>query len=568
MTVNLMHCLRRAGCVRTWISCATLRPPVCFLTIPPGTASNGRGVVGAGLLLLGAAGGLAVYHFRLHQTAACTQKQEKRVRAGHVIQGLPEFSLKDVAKHKTKETGIWVTFGDGVYDITEFLHQHPGGSDKIILAAGSSIEPYWAVFGAHNTDEVREILEELRTGNIALEDRGKKTTTKREGPYANDPERSPVLKVNTREPFNAETPPLLLTESFLTPNDIFFVRNHLPVPQVNAESYVLKISGEGMDSVNLSLNDLKTKFPKHTVTVTIQCAGNRRMDLANMKPVKGIPWTGGAIGNAQWSGAYLRDVLLSAGLRLESGVQHIHIEGLDTNPLTGEHYGASIPIEKAMDPRGDCLLAYEMNGGEIPRDHGYPVRAIVPGIVGARNVKWLGRIVASKEEYGGFWQQRDYKGFSPSVNWDTVDFSSAPAIQELPVQSLICLPQDGTVVPEGEEDLTLSGIAWSGGGRAIIRVDVSVDGGRSWHVADLNEGTQQERGKAWAWTFWNATVPLPPHRGELEVCCKAVDLSYNVQPDTSAPIWNLRGCLSNAWHRIHITTSRNSSVVEAQGQVH
>jgi len=568
MAVNLMHCLRRAGCVRTWISCATLQPPVRFLTVPPGTASKGKGVVGAGLLLLGAAGGLAVYHFRLHQMAACTQKQEKRVRAGHVIQGLPEFSLEDVAKHKTKETGIWVTFGDGVYDITEFLHQHPGGSDKIILAAGSSIEPYWAVFGAHNTDEVREILEELRIGNIALEDRGKKTTTKREGPYANDPERSPVLKVNTREPFNAETPPLLLTESFLTPNDIFFVRNHLPVPQVNADSYVLKISGEGMDSVNLSLNDLKTKFPKHTVTVTIQCAGNRRMDLANMKPVKGIPWTGGAIGTAQWSGAYLRDVLLSAGLKLESGVQHIHIEGLDTNPLTGEHYGASIPIEKAMDPRGDCLLAYEMNGGEIPLDHGYPVRAIVPGIVGARNVKWLGHIVASKEEYSGFWQQRDYKGFSPSVNWDTVDFSSAPAIQELPVQSLICLPQDGTVVPEGEEDLTLSGIAWSGGGRAIIRVDVSVDGGRSWHVADLNEGTQQERGKAWAWTFWNATVPLPPHGGELEVCCKAVDLSYNVQPDTSAPIWNLRGCLSNAWHRIHITTPRNSSVVEAQGQVH
>lgn len=199
-----------------------------------------------------------------------------------------------------------------------------------------------------------------------------------------------------------------------------------------------------------------------------------------------------------------------------------------------------------------------MNGSEIPLDHGYPVRAIVPGIVGARNVKWLGRIVASREEYGGFWQQLDYKGFSPSVNWDTVDFSSAPAIQELPVQSLICYPQSGSSIPEGEEDLTLRGIAWSGGGRAIIRVDVSVDGGQSWHTAELTEGTQQRRGRAWAWTFWEATVPLPPHEGELEVCCKAVDLSYNVQPDTSAPIWNLRGCLSNAWHRIHITVPKNN----------
>ena len=566
MAVSLMRCSGRRSALTVALSARAAlsrsivrQPPVRLFTASPWTAMRRRKVVGGGLALLGVASGLVVYHLTPHRTAVCAQKEESdKVRAGHVIQGLPEFSLQEVAKHKTEETGVWVTFGDGVYDITDFLHQHPGGSEKIVLAAGSSIEPYWAVFGAHNTDEVREILEGLRIGNVALKDRGEKATAKKEGPYSNDPVRSPVLKVNTHEPFTAETPPVLLPESYLTPNDIFFVRNHLPVPHISAESYVLEISGEGMDPVKLSLEDLKSKFPKHTVTVTIQCAGNRRMDLADTKPVKGIPWTGGAIGNAQWSGAYLRDVLLFAGVKEELDVQHLHIEGLDTNPITGEHYGASIPIEKAMDPRGDCLLAYEMNGSEIPLDHGYPVRAIVPGIVGARNVKWLGRIVASREEYGGFWQQLDYKGFSPSVNWDTVDFSSAPAIQELPVQSLICYPQSGSSIPEGEEDLTLRGIAWSGGGRAIIRVDVSVDGGQSWHTAELTEGTLQRRGRAWAWTFWEATVPLPPHEGELEVCCKAVDLSYNVQPDTSAPIWNLRGCLSNAWHRIHITVPKNN----------
>lgn len=564
MAVNLMRCWRRINALtvtlngRFALSRSTVRlPPVRLFTASPEAAMRGRRVVGAGLALLGVTGGLAVYHLTPHQTAVCAQKEESKVRAGHVIQGLPEFSLQDIAEHKTEETGVWVTFGNGVYDITDFLHQHPGGSEKIVLAAGSSIEPYWAVFGAHNTDEVREILEGLRIGNIASKDRAKKDKTKKEGPYSSDPVRSPVLKVNTLEPFTAETPPVLLPESYLTPNDIFFVRNHLPVPHISVESYILEVSGEGMDPVKLSLEDLKSKFPKHTVTVTIQCAGNRRMDLADTKPVKGIPWTGGAIGNAEWSGAYLRDVLLFAGLKEESGAQHIHIEGLDTNPITGEHYGASIPVETAMNPRGDCLLAYEMNGSEIPLDHGYPVRAIVPGVVGARNVKWLGRIVASREEYGGFWQQLDYKGFSPSVNWDTVDFSSAPAIQELPVQSLICHPQTGASIPEGEEDLTLRGIAWSGGGRAIIRVDISVDGGQSWYTAELTEGTQQRRGKAWAWTFWEATVPLPPHEGEVEVCCKAVDLSYNVQPDTSAPIWNLRGCLSNAWHRIHITIPKN-----------
>ena len=493
-------------------------------------------------------------------------KEQESVKAGEVVPGLSEYTLAEIKKRTGGEEGggrVWVTYRHGVYDITDFLSLHPGGSEKISLAAGSALEPYWAVFANHNTDEVREILEGLRIGNIAAVDRNKviKQGPPNSGPYASDPQRSPILKINTQTPFNAETPSVLLAENFITPNDIFYVRNHLPVPRVDPESYRLEIKGEGVQTpLSLSLHDLKTKFPRHTVTATIQCAGNRRVELNKVKPVKGIPWTGGAIGTAEWSGVRLCDVLLHAGVR-EEEIEHVHLEGLDNNPLTGEPYGGSIPAAKALSPSGDCLLAYEMNGVEIPPDHGYPVRAIVPGIVGARNVKWLANVVASKYEYGGFWQKNDYKGFSPSTDWNNVDFSTAPAIQELPVTSFITSPADESTLSvsggEKSEEVTLRGIAWSGGGRGVVRVDVSADGGKTWSTADIIEGADQPYMRAWAWVFWEASVPLPDNReGRFELCCKAVDRSYNVQPESAGPIWNLRGCLSNAWHRIHVNVPK------------
>lgn len=491
-------------------------------------------------------------------TAEC--KKSGGIKAGEVVPGLPEYTLAEVKKRSGGEDGggrVWVTYGSGVYDITDFLSLHPGGAEKISLAAGSALEPYWAVFANHNTEEVREILEELRIGNIAAIDRDKiiQQGPPNSGPYASDPQRSPILKINTQTPFNAETPSVLLAENFITPNDIFYVRNHLPVPRVSPESYRLEVRGEGIKTpLSLTLEDLKTKFPRHTVTATIQCAGNRRVELNRVKPVKGIPWTGGAIGTAEWSGARLRDVLLHAGVR-EDEIEHVHLEGLDNNPLTGERYGGSIPASKAMSPSGDCLLAYEMNGVDIPPDHGYPVRAIVPGVVGARNIKWLATVVASKEEYGGFWQKNDYKGFSPSTDWNNVDFSTAPAIQELPVTSFITSPADESSLScdGGTSEVSLQGIAWSGGGRGVVRVDVSADGGKTWTTADITAGRDQPYMRAWAWVIWEAKVPLPESsQGRVELCCKAVDRSYNVQPETAGPIWNLRGCLSNAWHRIHI----------------
>lgn len=236
----------------------------------------------------------------------------------------------------------------------------------------------------------------------------------------------------------------------------------------------------------------------------------------------------------------------------------IQFEGVDMDPILSTHYSVSIPLVKAMDPRGDVILAYEMNGKPLLRDHGFPLRAVCPGIVGARNVKWLGRIVVSKRESDSHWQQNDYKGFSPSTDWDTVDFSKSPAIQNMPVISAICTPSENEIVSIDKScNLMVKGYAWSGGGNKIVRVDVSADGGKSWHVAKLNHGTGETDnsnlyGKNWAWSLWSLAIPIPKNVKSVEIWSKAVDSNYNVQPETFSNIWNLRGMLSNAYSRVQV----------------
>ncbi|KAG9328993.1 hypothetical protein JZ751_008513, partial [Albula glossodonta] len=506
----------------------------------------------AGLL----AGTGAVLAYGLHQNQA---EQAATTIPPASKTPFPIFSQEEVYKHRTPADGIWVTYKGGVYDITEFVAMHPGGS-KILLAAGGALEPFWAMYAVHSQEHVLEILSEYKVGELSPEDQ-KQQSASSSDPYSTDPPRHPALRVNSQKPFNGEPPSEILSENYITPTAFFFKRNHLPVPKVDPATYRLEIEGLPNGPVSLSLEDLKSRFPKHTVTATLQCAGNRRSEMNKVKQVKGLNWGIAAISNATWSGVLLRDVLLDAGYKSGGTAKHVQFEGLDKD-VTGTTYGASIPLGKAVSEEGDVLLAYEMNGEDLPADHGFPLRVVVPGTVGARNVKWLGKIILSEEESSSHWQQNDYKGFSPSTDWDTVDFKSAPAIQELPVQSAITQPAEGAVVDRSMEEVTVKGYAWSGGGREVVRVDVSLDGGRTWQVAKLRGGEEDEPppppGRAWAWKLWELTAPLPEDAQELEIVCKAVDSSYNVQPDSMAPIWNLRGVLSNAWHRVRVTVNEDA----------
>uniref|UniRef100_A0A1B6LRG4 Sulfite oxidase n=1 Tax=Graphocephala atropunctata TaxID=36148 RepID=A0A1B6LRG4_9HEMI len=351
---------------------------------------------------------------------------------------------------------------------------------------------------------------------------------------------------------SAPTPYSRTTQSL--PPCCWSTASTLPLPEVDEQSYELQISGVGIKETTLTLDDIK-KFPKYTLTACIQCAGNRRGEMSTVKPVKGLDWGSAAIGNAQWSGARLYDVLTSLGLKEDDPkVKHIKFKGMDTDVINVP-YGASIPVEKGMNPRGDVLLAYEMNGEPLTIDHGFPLRVIVPGTVGARNVKWLSSIKVSGCESPAHWQQYDYKGFSPSVDWDTVDWSSAPAIQELPVISAICDPVNGASVKPNQGKVKLRGYAFSGGGHQVVRVDVTADKGHTWHTATLEQESARPP-RHWGWTLWTVDVPVSPKASRVEFWVKAVDNSYNTQPETINNIWNLRGILNNAYHRIKVNITK------------
>ena len=469
--------------------------------------------------------------------------------------GRPTFTIEEVAKHKSRKDGIWVYYKNVVYDITEFVPGHPGG-DKVLLAAGGSIEPFWKVYTIHDKDEVRKMLEQYRIGDLDPESLKSQQQVESvpvlNDPFVNDPERNPVLRVRSQKPFNAETPLPLLTENYVTPVEMFYKRNHLPIPDVKADEFCLEISGIGIEKpVKLSLKDLDT-LPQVDVMATLQCAGNRRQEMYAAGPVQGLAWAGGAIGNAVWTGVYLSDVLKQCGVPQDISykAEHVQFEGLDG-------YGASIPTYKAINRDGEVVLALKMNGKPLIRDHGFPVRVVIPGHVAARSVKWVNKIILSNEESKSHWQQNDYKGFSPSANWDKLDWQSAAAIQEMPIQSGILEPEDGYELHGDADSLHLKGYAWSGGGRSILRVDVSMDGGKTWKVADLVKKPDQKLNKNWAWTLWECDFDLPPlekdsKQDQYEIICKAVDSSYNVQPDYVGGIYNKRGVLSNAWQRTRI----------------
>ena len=352
----------------------------------------------------------------------------------------------------------------------------------------------------------------------------------------------PDLIVHSTFPFNAEPPPHRLARSFLTDTADFYVRSHGDIPGLDGPAHRLVVDGQVAATLRLSIAELTARFAAHEVEAVLQCAGNRRADLQPVRPTTGDPWGVGAIGNARWSGVRLADVLRAAGV--EAGADlHVAFQCLDRCEVGGERfrYGASIPLSKALAP--EVLLATFMNGAPLTPEHGYPLRVVVPGYAGVRSPKWLETITVQSEPSGNHIQQRDYKLLPPDETADPPDWSRGVTIDEMPVNAAICVPAPLAELPAGRTGIKGWAMASS---RPVVRVDVSADAGLHWQQARLEHGRSP-----WSWTLWEITLDLP--RGRHELAVRAWDAAGQTQPAVPGDVWNIKGYLGTAWHRIRVT---------------
>lgn len=340
--------------------------------------------------------------------------------------------------------------------------------------------------------------------------------------------RSPRLNMVSEQPLNAETPHEALQED-LTRNDLFYVRNHFDVPKVHAESWRIRVDDKVRHPQQFSLRDLKN-LPTRKMTVLLECAGNGRSTLN--PPVKGTPWDLGAVSQAEFSGTPLHH-LLEIVQPTKDAIEVLFVGADKGKVRTGEvtAYARSLKLEMAYDP--DVLLAWEMNGESLPRNHGYPLRLIVPNWYGMASVKWLNQISLIDKPYDGFFQTGDY------VYVDAEGLPDGTPVRQMLVRSLILNPIEQSEYKSGP--LEINGIAWSGEGR-IIDVSISHDEGKNWISTNLEPPSGP-----YSWTRWKSIINIE-HAGQMTLLSRATDSAGNVQP--IAPVWNRGGYGNNPVHKV------------------
>ncbi|WP_181871259.1 sulfite oxidase [Sphaerisporangium album] len=350
------------------------------------------------------------------------------------------------------------------------------------------------------------------------------------------------MVVHTREPFNAEPPRCALAGRPITAVDTFYSRNHGPIPEVDEGLWRLEVDGLVRRPLRLSLDRLRDGFERREVTATLQCAGNRRAGLLEVRDIPGQePWGPGATSTARWSGVRLADVLAEAGLLPQAAFVAFTAPDVSEDADPPQPFGGSIPVAKAL--ADEVLLAWAMNDRPLPRVHGGPLRVVVPGWIGARSVKWLQRITARAEPSRNYFQAVAYRLLPPDADPAQVRPGDGVPLGPVALNCDILWPDGAAPVPAGPVEVT--GYALAGDDRAVTRLDVSLDDGRTWAQAELDapEGP-------WTWQHWRITVDLPP--GETVVTARAWDSTAALQPESPASLWNPLGYVNNAWARLRL----------------
>ena len=352
------------------------------------------------------------------------------------------------------------------------------------------------------------------------------------------------MLVRSARPLDLEMP-ISGFADYITPVDRFFVRSHVYTPRVDIAQWRLTIDGQVGNPMTLTMEDLR-RMPSNELVSVLECAGNGRGFYEPSMP--GLQWGHGAVGNGRWRGVRLADVLKRAGVN--SSAKEVLFNGADIPIGTMADFQRSIPIAKAL--HGDTLLAYEMNGATLPVEHGFPLRAIVPGWAGDSWIKWVTSISVLNGEHDGFWMARAYRHPGRPVQPGTaVPPERMQPLTSLRVKSIITEPRDGAVVAAATP-LVIRGTAWSGDSGPVTTVDVSVDAGRAWTPATMRRDQRTEFG----WRLWEYRW-TPPREAYYTVLARARDEAGNIQPLEQE--WNPSGYGWNVVPRVGVNVGGSAA---------
>ena len=354
------------------------------------------------------------------------------------------------------------------------------------------------------------------------------------------------MVVLNSKPWNMEAVAHLLDDR-ITPNKYMFIRNNGLVPEnIDAKEWTITFDGESVkEKKTFTLDELKTKFPHHTYQLTLECGGNGRSEFD--PPAKGNQWTIGAVGCATWTGVRLKDVLKDVGIKDDAVYIGYHAadQHLSRDP-NKEPISRGVPISKAM--MDETLLAFKMNGEDIPLVHGYPLRLVCGGWPASTSGKWVKRIsVRNIVHDGEKMTGTSYKvPCNPVAPGEEVKDEDMCIIESMPVKSLITYPKSGAMIPKGNK-LNIRGHAWAGE-LEISKVSYSIDFGATWSECLLEKPANRL-----AWQHFKASIGFPKS-GYYEVWARATDANGVSQP-MLLPGWNPKGYLNNACHRIAVKVS-------------
>ena len=344
------------------------------------------------------------------------------------------------------------------------------------------------------------------------------------------------------KPWNIEAPAHLLDDN-ITPNSCMFIRNNGLTPEdIDSKTWTLTIDGESVKKKKTyTLSELKSKFKHYTYQLTIECGGNGRAEFD--PPAKGNQWTVGAIHCASWSGVRLRDVLEDVGIKSDAVYIGYHAvdKHLSKDP-NKEPISRGCPMFKAL--QDETLLAFKMNGEDIPLIHGYPLRLVAGGWPASVSGKWINRISIRDKVHDGEKMIDAYRiPCEPIAPGEKVKDEDMCIIESMPVKSLITYPKTGAILKKGKP-LNIRGHAWAGE-LEVAKMEYSIDFGATWKMCKLERPANRL-----AWQHFSATVNFP-ELGYYEVWARATDTSGIAQP-MILPGWNPKGYLNNACYRIAV----------------